>query len=61
MLDPDDGRELARVRSGDLANVTLAADGRTLVTNRINFVSELLFQRRPAGVAGWGAQAEAPD
>ena len=47
-LDPESGEFLFDRPGGFAANVTMASDLRTLVTNQINF-----GQKPPAGVWGW--------
>jgi outer membrane protein assembly factor BamB len=47
-LDPDNGQVLFDQPGGLGANVTMASDLRTLITNQINF-----GQKPPAGVWGW--------
>jgi len=49
----EDGELRAMIAAGDLANVTMAPDGRTLVTNYINFQDELVGQHQAAGVQAW--------
>ena len=58
-IDTATGEEVARRPSGDLANVTLAGDRATLITNQINFIDALGGRQRPAGVTAWRASAAA--
>lgn len=54
-IDTATGEERSRVASGDFANVTMGEDRATLITNQINFISELAGRHRPAGVTAWRA------
>lgn len=51
----DDGVIRSIHPSGDFANVTMLADGETLITNNINFVDELRRDHHEAGVRAWRA------
>lgn len=50
---PSDGAILWAQPSGDFANVSMAADGETLLTNNINFLDELRRDHHAAGVDAW--------
>lgn len=50
---PEDGLPLWAYPSGDFANVTMAADRRTLITNHINFLDELRRDHHSAGIRAW--------
>jgi hypothetical protein len=54
-VSPQDGSILWAQASGDFANVTMAADGTTLLTNEINFLDELRRDHHEAGVRAWTA------
>jgi outer membrane protein assembly factor BamB len=52
-VDPATGDTISTRPSCDLANVTMASDRRTLLTNCINFQDELAGRHVPAGVQAW--------
>ena len=58
-LDINTGEEVARYKSGDAANVTMASDGKTIVANNISFVEAMMvhklgFDRKvKSGVWAW--------
>ena len=56
-LDLESGEELARYKSGDAANVTMASDGKTLVANNLSFIENMFLGRMgfevKAGVWAW--------
>ena len=61
-LDIGTGEEVARYKSGDAANVTMASDGRTIVAQSLSFI-ESCFKGRlgfevKGGVWAWEPVAD---